>query len=218
MAFSGEALTGFIQEIGVATVGLTEAAAVQAMVTAARYHKNRVMTGSPRPSGVREIVDNVEGVPFERVRPDGTIVLAWQYFGEAARLVRDLFIAGAPLKTGNYIRNILVLVDGVDGVIEDVTPDTRQIMIVPAAVYARRLEVGRLGDRAAKIKRRWAHNVERTAIVARSLYGALVNIEFRYVELVGSYRLKTTGSHRKKRGRMIIDLEYPALVLTPRTA
>ena len=218
MAFNAEAMNGFTQNLTVLTRGMTDEAAVRAMVSTAIAERTRVLGGSPTPTGYRQIVDGIEGAALERVRPDGVIIFAWAYFGEGVKAILRLFVEGAPFLTGNYRNSILVLVDGVDATTDDINGDTKQVIIVPSAIYARRLERGRVHDRAKTVTRRWAHNVERTVGIARRLYGDLVHIEFNYIELVGAYQLKAPSSLRKRRGSLVTEMTYPALIVTPRMA
>jgi hypothetical protein len=216
--FDGTAFKGFVQNLTVNVSGLTDEAAVAAMVRTAEAARTRVLSGTPKPSGYRQVVDQIEGAPLEAVRPDGVIIFAWQYMGQVVRDIYDALVARSPLVSGAYIHGIEVVVDG-----EQSTPDAdfslaKQVIIVATAPYSRKLEVHLRKDGRPFVVQVAPHIVEDTRDMAVRLYGDLASIEFNYVEISHPYMLRTTSSHRKRHGRTVTNMEYPAIIIEPKQA
>lgn len=214
--FDGTAFRGFINNLTVNVAGLTDEAAVATMVRTAYSAKARVLGGTPKPSGYRQIVDQVEGAPIEGVRPDGVIVFSWQYLGFVVRDIYDALVARSPVVSGNYVHSIEVVADGQPASPDDDFSDVKQIMLIATAPYSRKLEVALRRDGRPFVVRVPPHIVEDTRDMAVRLYGDLADIQFNYVEISDPYELQTTASHRKRHGKTVTHMEYPAIIIEPR--
>jgi hypothetical protein len=216
--FTAEQLRGFVNTLTVQTSALNADAAKALLVSTAGAARDRVLNGSPRPTGFRQVVDGIEGAALAAVRPDGVIVFAWQYLGEVVVDTYGALVNRAPRDSGEYIAGILVLADGAEAAPEEVTGDVREVVIVASAPYARRLEIGKRRDGSPFVVQVAAHIVQETAAVAKRLWGDLADFEFTYVSLSDGYRLRTARSHRRRRGVTVSEMEYPAIRVTPRQA
>jgi len=216
--FTASALRGFVNTLTVNTQALTADAATDLLARTATAARNRVLGGMPRPSGYRQIVDGADGAPLTDVKPDGVIVFAWQYLGEVVQDTFGALVNRSPRDAGEYIAGILVLLDGKEASADAVTADTSEVLIVASVSYARRLEVGKRKGGGSFVVQVAPHIVEETAIVARQLYGDLAAITFTYVDLTNAYALRTAASHRRRHGRLVTDVQYPAIRIVPWTA
>lgn len=216
--FDGTAFKGFVNNLTVNVAGLTDEAAVKAMVSTAYAAKARVMGGTPPPSGYRQVVDQIEGAPIESVRPDGVIVFAWQYLGFVVRDIYDALVARSPVVSGKYVHSVEVISDGQPASPDDDFSLAKQVMLVATAPYSRKLEVHLRKDGRPFVVQVPPHIVEDTRDMAVRLYGDLATFEFNYVEISNPYVLRTTSSHRKRHGRTVTHMEYPAIIIEPRQA
>lgn len=217
---------GFLRNIQVDLRRLTEGDAKAALTQAVISERDRVLRGTPRPSGYRQIVDRVEA-PLSAITAASTIILAWQYLDAAVRRIYGLMLTGAPKITGDYARSITIFADGADvtdrflsGGME--LPATATIAIAATVPYSRRLEVGRDRSGGAFAVQVPMHNVEQIAAVARRLVGDIAAVKFTFVDLGAGYRI---GGSRSKRTigagvhRRVADrIRYPAIIITARTA
>lgn len=216
--FDGTAFKGFVNNLTVNVTGLTDDAAVAALVRTAYAAKARVLAGSPKPSGYRQIVDQVEGAPIESVEPDGMIVFSWQYMGQVVQDIYEALVARSPVVSGAYVHGIEIVADG-----EPSAPDAdfslaKQVIIVATAPYSRKLEVHLRKDGRPFVVQVPPHIVEDTRDMAVRLYGDLASIEFNYVEISNPYMLRTSISHRRRHGRTVTNMEYPAIIIEPKQA
>jgi hypothetical protein len=216
--FTTAALKGFETHLTVNATGLTREASKELLVKTAVQARNRVLHGTPKPSGYRQVVDGREGAALDAVRPDGTILFAWQYLAEVAEDTLGALENRSPHHSGAYILGLRVYVNGSETELAEINSDTREVRIVATVPYARRLEVGKRKSGGPFVLQVRPHIVEQTAIVARKLYGSLADIRFGYVDLTNAYHLRTSASHRRVRSRTITDVQYPAIIITPRLA
>lgn len=220
--FDATALRGFVNQLQVDTARLNAEQSTALLARVARGERDRVIGEAKSRSGFapayRQVVDGQEGAVLEAVRPDGVILFAWQYLAEIAQDTLEALRNRSPRDSGRYIAGLIMLVDDQEAGADAVTAETRDVKIVATAPYSRRLEVGKRRDGSAFVQQVAPHIVEETAIVARKLFGTLVSISFGYVDLSSAYALRTSASHRRVRGRLVTDVRYPAITLTPRTA
>lgn len=217
--YNAAAWSGFVNTLSVNTEALNEAAAKSLLVSTAITARDRVLNGTPKPTGYRQIVDGADGAPLNAVRADGMIVFAWQYLGLIVAEILEMLIQAAPALTGDYIRSILLLADGVPANADAIGAGTKQVTLVPTVPYARRIEVGKRKDGSPFVVHAKPHLVETTTAAARRLYGTLVSIEFNHVELPGGgHRLAAhSRSIRRTRRGVIAEIWYPAIVIAPKT-
>lgn len=216
--FDGANFKGFVQNLTVNVSGLTDDAAVAALVRTATDAKARVLGGTPKPTSYRQIVDGIENAPLPAVRPDGVIVFTWQYIGEIVQDIYEALVARSPVVSGRYIHGIEVVADGAR-----VEPDAdlngvKQVIIVATAPYSRKLEVHLRKNGQPFVIQVPPHIVEDTRDAAVRQYGAVADIQFNYVQIDDPYILRTTASHRRRHGRTVTEMEYPAIIIEPRQA
>lgn len=216
--FDGTTFKGFVNNLTVNTIGLTDEAAVAALVRTAETAKARVLGGQPKPSGYRQIVDGADGAPLAVVKPNGVIIFSWQYLGHVVQDIYEALVARSPVVSGRYIASIEVVIDGAAGTIDDDMSNAKEVMLIATAPYSRRLEVGNRKDGSPFVIQVPQHIVEDTRDMAVKLYSTLAAIEFNYVDISNPYQLRTTTSHRRRHGRTITHLEYPAIIITPKQA
>lgn len=228
--FTAEKLGGFIRTLEVASLSLPAAQGKAAIQRVAIAERDRVLAEQKARSGLaptyRQIVDGVLGAPLDAAEATSTVVFVWQYHLEVVRDTLQALISRSPVLSGNYVRSIILLVDGTqaelgpNGEIEGagIGAETREVVIVATADYARRLEVGKRKDGSPVVRQVAPHIVEETAIVARRLFGTVATITFAYVEISNPYVLKRASSHRRVRGRLVTEMTYPAIRISPRIA
>lgn len=214
--FDAAKFVGFVNTLTIDASKLTNEASRALLIKTADEARDRVLGGTPKPSGFTQAVDGNAGASFNTVRPDGTIILFWQYLGEIARDARDAMVQYAPEVSGNYINNILVLVDGTDATLDDITGDTKQVAIVAGAQYARRLEVGNRESGAPFVLQVPQHNVELIARMMQRLYTTTATIDFAYVDLPLAHEIAKASGHRRRGGRVETAVRYPAIIIEPR--
>lgn len=220
--FTTQAFRAFQNDIMVGVAGMNRDAAVSAMVMEAEKAKSRVFREQTARDGLppayRQIVDGVEGAPLPTVKPDGVIVLAWQYLAAIVQDTYEILVARSPQDTGDYIAGLIILVDGHEAGVETIDANTREVHIVASVPYARRLEVGKRKGGGAFVLEVKSHIVEETAIVARRLAGDLASFKLKYVRLSDAYDRSRMSGPPRRAGRVPTDVRYPAILITPRTA
>lgn len=216
--FDPVALRGFIDTLTVNTSNMTRSAAHDALVRTAEAARSRVLSSIPAPSSYRQIVDGAEGAPLTAVRPDGTIVFAWQYLGEVVARTYEMVVSSSPRDTGAYIAGIVVLADGTQVDVNAVPPDAAQVYIVASVPYARRLEIGKRESGAPFVLQVPYQNMEHLATVAHRLYNTLAAISFEYVDLTNPYVVRNASARRRRNGKLSGVIQYPAILIEPRSA
>lgn len=192
----------------------------RALVARAKSERDRVIGGTPAPSSYQQFVDNVPDAPIEAVKYDGVIIFAWQYLREVVERCLEALMLSAPVLTGNYVKNISLLIDDDESkagsTLEDILPDTQKVTIVPTADYARRLEVGLRRDGSPFVIQVPLHNVEMVARMVASKYKDLAEIHFTYVDIVPPYGPLKHDFPSRRRQPHETHVRYPAIVITPR--
>lgn len=220
--FDAVALRGFTTSLTVNTSKMNAAQASATMARVARRERDRVIGETRARSGFtppyRQVVDGTEGAALDSVRPDGHILLAFQYLAEVAEDTYNALVNRSPRDSGEYIRGIIILIDGAEAPLTSISATTREVRIVASVPYARRLEIGRRRGGGFFVLQVGPFIVKETAETARYLFGSLASITFEYVDLTGAYSLRTARSHRRVRGRLVTDVRYPAITIIPRTA
>ncbi len=220
--FTVEAINAWANSLVVQVSETNKEAGQLAMVAKAKSEFARVMSGTPRPSGYRQFVNNVADAALETVTYDGVIIFAWHYLKEIAINCYEALVLSSPVVTGEYIRDIVILLDGdtakAGSNLDDIGPDTKQVTIVPTADYARRLEVGLRPDMSTPfVVQVPLHNVELVARMLASKYQDLAAISFTYVDIDPAYALSHDFPSRKRRPSET-HVRYPAIVIVPKIA
>ncbi len=218
--FDNSALRGFVNTLTVNASAMNATAAKAAMVRAAEAARNRVLSGTPKPSSYRQVVDGKLGADLTSVRPDGVIIFAWQYLGEVVSRIHQLVVVSSPRVTGQYIAGIIVLADGEEVEPTAIPANAAKVHIVASVPYARRLEIGHRKGGAPFVIQVPYKNIEHLAMVARQLYKNLADISFTYVDLTDAYvhgRNPKEWNYRRPTRKEIV-VRYPAILIEPRTA
>lgn len=229
--FDAASLRGMVNTLTVDATGLTRTAAKEAMVSTAIAARDRVLGGTPKPSGYRQIVDSVEGAQLTEVKPDGVIVFAWQYLGEIVLELYDWMVRYAPRESGRYQELITVFADRMRVSPDAIPPDTKRVNILSTADYARRLEVGRRRSGTSFVLQVPSHNVEALANRASRRFSDLARITFEYYDLDNPYYLRLRSSifrrrangtlqatPRRRHGAIEDFVRYPSILIEPKQA
>jgi hypothetical protein len=147
------------------------------------------------------------GAAEESVIPPGPIVYTFDYATEIAGFALEFLRARGPKKSGHWQRSFFILVGGQEVRSPEEIPPGAAFLVVNDVPYARKIAIG-----AMKLSvPNGIYEAARQAV--RSLYGKLVKVEVRFIDLAGAYRLKRNHGRRgRRRGDAIT---YPALAITP---
>jgi hypothetical protein len=177
--------------------GLVPGLAKDAIVRAAKREVDRVIMESMSRSGVRptyrQIVDGVEGAPFESVSPQGEILLAWQYLAEITLETIHALVLRGPYRSGKYVQGIIVMINGQEADISEITGDIQEVLVVASVNYARRLEVGRNFSKQVR-----PHIVQETALLQAKEYRKFARITYNYVDLSNAHLLVNPKGWRRR--------------------
>lgn len=235
MASFRESMTVYVKKL--------DETAARALAAAAHEAKDRIVreqTGRYGVSpGVVSAVDGVRGRAFEAVKPDGMIWMGFDYMAEAAFFALDRLVMRSPVSSGEYQSSHFALLDG--KALPPLTPPdaaslaaVTKIVITNPVAYSRRLEVGLDKSGRPFVKQVAPHIYESVAQTLRRAYGAVVKVEFAYVDLANAYQGGNAYRHYRMRrnfdkGRIRLSertdrelkqrarVRYPAIVLTRKT-
>ncbi len=101
--FTVEAIRAWANDLVVQVTETNKEAGQRAMVAKAVLERNRVLGGTPRPSGYRQYVNNVADAALETVTYDGVIVFAWQYLQDLS----TKFVVQVPLHNVELVVRML---------------------------------------------------------------------------------------------------------------
>jgi hypothetical protein len=190
------------KQVEVNVQGLEPSTASRAIALAAYRERDRVIAESIARCGLkptyRYLVDNRANVPFESVRPDGKILLAWHYLAEIAQDVMEHLVERSPHDTGTYIRGLILMINGVESDFSQIDENTTDLRIVASVNYARRLEVGHDGKGGYFSKLVEPHIVQETAALAAKRYANFVKITYNYSDLSDAHLLVNPAGWRKR--------------------
>lgn len=178
-----------------------------ARATVVRVHQEqRARSGGIQPDHV-QIVDGIRGASFDQVRPDGQIILDWNYLTEAViRTVEYLRLHGPELK-GEWKDSILVEVDGaIVPPSRPIPPTAKRAMVGVNTPYSRRLEIGTRKDGRPFVVQVPQHFVESAALQLRRQLREIAEVRFRMASFLGPNQRVTRKELR--------DSRVPAIELT----
>jgi hypothetical protein len=151
---------------------------------------------------------------FEDVKPDGMIVMTFDYREEIVAFAFQELRARSPLGPdagGHYRDSQFVMLDGT-GLPALAVPkgeqlrNVKQVIITNPVPYSRKLEVGKTKDGRSFARSVDPHIFEGAMRATRREFsGAGVKISFNYVDLSGAYALRGGG----KGG----SVRYPAIII-----
>jgi hypothetical protein len=159
--------------------------------------------------GVISAVDGDQSKKFEDVRPDGQIILLFNYGPEIVKAAFEELVARSPIgpaEGGHYRDEHFVQLDGT-GLAPMTVPTAEQLAKVSRIVitnpmpYARKLEVGVTQSGGPFVKDVNPHIFESVMQIIRREFNAAAKISFNYVDLASAYVSKA-GTMR-----------YPAIII-----
>lgn len=142
---------------------------------------NRQATGSPPEH--QTFVDGVRDAPLERVRPDGTIVFAWELASDVIAYCFAQVVKHSPVVSGAYSRSHKIFADGVEVESPALATKAEEVVITSVSLYARKIEgAGRRPPQSAQ-----APNgvYEVVATMARRRFGNVARVRFTYRSPMG---------------------------------
>lgn len=175
------------------------------------------------------IVDGQRGVTLSAVRAGSTVIIDWDYLEEAVNVVVNRLRAAGPKRgTGNWRKNIRVYVNGQHTTADAIPSGATSAIVLLAAPYSRRLEVGKTKTGRAFAIQTPMHFVEQTVVWLNRhrRYKTLANFEFNYEDISDAHALTPAAQTRRrfagsiirhgvsvrKRGRKPEDtVRYPAI-------
>ncbi|MCE0743332.1 hypothetical protein LWC05_05430 [Acetobacter sicerae] len=131
---------------------MTEAALAANLAEAAiRLRAEAISSGNAPDSWIR-YVDGVRDRPENAVRPDGTILYHFNYLPEATIFAIQQALQKSPVKTGQYRRAWLVVVNGRiwSGDLGRIPPGS-EVMVLNPEPYSRKLDTGAIRSSAKGI-------------------------------------------------------------------
>lgn len=230
-------IAAFRKDIQVYLDGVKEHAQ-SALEEALRAEEERVKAEAMRASGVEPLVRRYadgkfvsEGEAGDRVRlPTGTkgVVLDWSYLREVATQTHRLLVSRAPKISGEYMEKIIIFANGRRVRSLRQIPFDAEVLIVPTADYARRLEIGKKKNGRPFVSQVEYQMVERlTRAVVATKYRNLADVSFNYTDIDNPYKLRgsmigsrykdVNGKMRKRMAwadrRAGEPVRYPAIVI-----
>lgn len=213
--FDRRALASFRNTLNVAAGGLGQDARTLLHQTA-RAERVRVLRQQRQRAGIEPtdivIADTRRGAAIEAAQEQ--VIIEYGYLREVAQKTYEALRDRSPRLTGNYQRSFVMLVDGVlvPG-IGAITHDTREVVILNASPYARRLEVGKRSDGSPFVVQVRPRIVEEIAISARVRFGNMAKVAFAYFDLAAAYTLRRSAGRAKSRRRGA-EIRYPGIRIT----
>lgn len=221
--FSRQALAAFTETLTVQTRDLTERQARDALHVAAREERARVIAEQTQRAGgisptAEVIVDGHRRARIEDAEARSTIVIEYEYLREAAVEVLRALAARSPQRSGRYVQSFIMLVDGKrTSDWEDIKHNSREVVIVNIAPYARRLEVGRKRSGAPFVVKVRPKIVEQTALAAGRRFDNVASVRPTYVtsDQYPDVPHYIVGVARGKRRKIVREqMRYPAVRIT----
>ncbi|GLK78036.1 hypothetical protein GCM10008171_32900 [Methylopila jiangsuensis] len=161
-------------------------------------------------------VDGRPGGSVDAVRPDGTIVFAFEFLDDVFNFIAEELVQAAPFLTGEYRDSFFMLADGVLVPEGAAYPAAVEYAFLPGVPYARKIERG-LSDQAPD------GVFQVVAELASRRFGNLARIRFSYRSALLDYvalggRKGGRSAAPAKRAAHAIEREtrQPAIVVTER--
>lgn len=145
--------------------------------------------------GIVSAVDGDRNKKFEDVRPDGQIIVLFDYLPEIVTAIFEELRARSPIgpsEGGHYRNEHFAQLDGI-GLQPLTVPTAEQaakatrITVTNPMPYARKLEVGTTRDGGSFVVQVNPHIYESAMAVVRREFSGVAKISFNYVDLQGAY-------------------------------
>lgn len=149
-------------------------------------------------------VDGARGGAVETVKPDGTILFAFDLINDLFAWIGEQLVIHAPVLTGQFQRSFRFYADGREVDPGADVPVAREYVFLNVQPYARKIERGHSDQAPNGV-------FEAVAALARGRFGNLANIRF-------SYRTPEVSIAASPKSRKDADRETrsPAIVITMR--
>lgn len=161
-------------------------------------------------------VDGRPGGSVDAVRPDGTVVFAFEMLDDVFAYIAEQLVKHAPVLSGEYRESFHLQADGVEVPAGAQYPAAGEYVFLPGVPYARKIERG-LSDQApdgvfqvvAELAQRRFGNLARIRFTYRS---ALLD----YVTLGGRKGGKSASAAKRSAHAIERETRLPAIVVTGR--
>jgi len=210
--FTAEALKSLERDLVIQVTETNKEASQKALYDRARFERDRVLKGTPRPSSFRQAVNHVDGAALETVKWDGIVVFSWFYLKEVAIRAYEALVRNSPVYKGEYIERIRILINGEHSSLSAIDAATTEVQIVASADYARRLEVGLRPDGSKFVIQVPLHNVELVSRMLKKQFSDVASIWFNYVDLPDAWALKHDFPSRRRQQHET-HVRHPAIFI-----
>lgn len=196
---------------------LSPEARSQALAAFARDQLAEAQAGNEatlgRRPGHETFVDGRRGAPVESVRPDGTIVFAFDVVQDLLAWIGEQLVLYSPVRSGRYAASHVFFADGVQMEPGAATPAAEEYAFVNVLPYARKIERGLSPQAPDGV-------YEGVALYARRRFGNVARIAFTYrqplsgavVDWAGSRSLPEMRPNARRR-QLHQDVRNPAIVI-----
>lgn len=216
--FDRRALSAFSESLRVNTRNMTEEQAREQLHRVAERERARVIEEqSARSGGVAPtaevIVDGHRRARIEDADARSTIVIEYEYLREVAVEILRALSVRSPQRSGRYLQSFMMLVDGSPTADwEDIKHNTREVLIVNIAPYARRLEIGYKRDGTPFVVQVRRKITEDVATRAAKRFKDVARVFHTFVEHaqypdVPNY----VAAVRRRRKEVMEPMRYPAI-------
>jgi len=166
-------------------------------------------SGGIAPDLADMIVDGRRHADLAAVGHNSRVLLDWSYLAEAVIRTVEWLTEHGPERSGAWKRNVITLIEGDEIGRHDPIPRlATSAVVVVAAPYARRLEVGNAADGSPFVVQVQQHFVEQSCMRLRAAHRSLATFDFNYFDLGGSGRRET--GRKRHRGRSTRSAEARA--------
>lgn len=206
MAFRASDLKAFETDLRVFVADKLPEQAKEAMVQAALTRKAQVESEQSSRAGVKPtvtmVVDGVKNAPLNTVKPNGVILLDWNYLQEAVLVTVGYLRRHGPVLKGDWKRAISVEVG--ERWVDPTAPipaDAKEAFVFVNVPYARRLEIGKHNDGRPFVIQVEHHFIEKTVLKLRASMRSLATFDFAWAPLEHSAAAhKAAGTRRTRAG------------------
>lgn len=205
----------FAERIAVSARGLTAAQTEALLEATAKREKTRILGEQTARAGIapttETIVDRVRGAPIEAATAKSTIIIEFEYLREIALWIMETLRAKAVSRSGNYQSKFDLMVNGRPFDVMAIAHETREIVIVNTAPYARRLEIGKTKDGSPFIIAVSKYEfTKKIAAQAQARFGNFARVRHTYVAIENPYKLVRAQGKRRDR-QSGAEMLYPAI-------
>jgi hypothetical protein len=208
---------GFEEIIGLNLKRFSPSEAKAKHIEIARRSLNAFLARQSDKPSYTILVDGVEALTEDGVRPYGVIEYVFLRMGQVGKLAvqtaRDL----SPVQSGRYKQSWMLIADRVLVGENSIPSDVKELILVNNQPYARKIHT-----RGARLRGVPPGIVERVRQIILRRFRQTIVIDLRYIELTNAYVLKHDYIQVRKSGRLRLhtkagtELTYPALVMTPK--